>query len=302
MIIETACASFLSYCEFERQLAPNTLSAYQQDLGEFCGYSAGDHIGQVSGDRLIAYSRYLLEERKLAPATVKRRLACLRAMFGRLCRQGIIERSPFASVDLRVRLPTRLPRCLAAGELTLLLNAVRSGSRTTRLAILLLLATGVRISELSAIRIGDVDLEKGTIRIFGKGSRERQVYLPDDALIKEVRNYLAAHPIADAGPTSLLQNANGTPAGAASLRNRIKAVARKAKIGRVVTPHMLRHTSATLLLEAGVDIRFVQRLLGHQSITTTQIYTHVSDDALRAAIIGANLRRPLIQLERPITA
>ena len=110
MIIETACANFLAYCEFERQLAPNTLSAYQQDLSEFCNYAAGDRVDQISGDKMIAYSRHLLDERKLAPATVKRRLACLRAMFGRLCRLGTVEKSPFASVDLRIRLPTVIRR------------------------------------------------------------------------------------------------------------------------------------------------------------------------------------------------
>lgn len=301
MIIETACANFLAYCEFERQLAPNTLSAYQQDLSEFCNFAAGDRVDQIGGDKMIAYSRHLLDERKLAPATAKRRLACLRAMFGRLCRLGTVEKSPFASVDLRIRLPTRLPRCLGAGELAALLKAVRSASPTTRLAVLMLLATGVRISELSAIRIDDVDLETGAIRIFGKGSRERQVFLPDEAFIQEVRDYLVAEP-ADTGSSPLLRNTKGATAGAASLRSRVKAVARKAQIGRVVTPHMLRHTTATCLLEAGVDIRFVQRLLGHQSIATTQIYTHVSDHALKAAIVAANLRRPLIQPELLVAA
>ena len=289
MLVESACAGFLEYCGRERHLSAHTMAAYQQDLAEFARFFAGRVINEIIGEELVTYSGHLASVRKLSPATVKRRLACLRAMFGRLTRQGIVPASPFASVDLRIRIPTRLPRCLAVADVRALLQAAVHACSTTRLAAVLLFATGVRVSELAAIRIGDIDVEQRSVRISGKGNRERQVFIPDESISTLVQDYIAAeHPKA-IGAEKLFVNAAGRSATASCIRSRIKTLARTAGLQRRVTPHMLRHTAATALLEAGVDIRFVQRLLGHQTIATTQIYTHVSDRALRNAIIAANV-------------
>lgn len=291
MNVETACERFLDYCNRERQLALNTLAAYEQDLAEFRRFFSGQVISDITGDQLVSYSQHLTSHRKLAPATVKRRLACVRAMYVRLVRQRVVRETPFASVDLRVRIPTRLPRCLGAGEVWALLREAERACRTTRLAAVLLFTTGVRVGELASIEIDDIDLEQRSIRILGKGSRERQVFLPDEGIAASLREYIAAEHQPGATVGRLLMNARGRPASSACLRARITTVAQNAGLARRVTPHMLRHTAATALMEAGVDIRFVQRLLGHQSIATTQIYTHVSDRALKAAILGANIRR-----------
>ena len=167
MNVEDACERFLEYCARERHLAPNTIAAYQQDLAEFRCHFPGRDVREISGDELVTYSQHLASLRKLAPATIKRRLACLRAMFSRLVRQGAVPETPFASVDLRVRIPTRLPRCLGAADVGALLRAAERGCETTRLAAVLLFATGVRVSELAAVRAGDVDIEQRSIRIFG---------------------------------------------------------------------------------------------------------------------------------------
>jgi site-specific recombinase XerD len=290
MNVENACTIFLDYCIRERQLSENTIGAYRQDLAEFCRFFANEEITAITGDKLVGYSQHMSGHRKLAPATVKRRLACLRSMFSRLARQHAIKETPFGSVDLRVRLPTRLPRCLGASDLRALLRAAEEACPTTRLATILLFTTGARVSELTAIRIKDIDLDQRSIRIFGKGSRERQVFLPADGIVDLVRDYIAAQHDAAGTSDRLLINARGRPANSACIRNRLKFLAEKAGITRRVTPHMLRHTAATALMEAGVDIRFVQRLLGHQTIATTQLYTHVSDRALKAAITTANVR------------
>jgi integrase/recombinase XerD len=154
-----------------------------------------------------------------------------------------------------------------------------------------LFATGVRVSELAAVRVEDVDLEERSVRIFGKGSRERQVFLPDEGIVAQVREYIATHHQRGTLSGGLLINTRDRSASSSSLRNRIKALAKTASLTQRVTPHVLRHTAATALMESGVDIRFVQRLLGHQSIATTQIYTHVSDRALKTAIVSANVFR-----------
>ncbi len=289
MDVATACANFRDYCERERHLAPNTLAAYEQDLAEFCRFFQNRPVSGITGDELVAYSQHLIVGRNLAPATVKRRLACMRAMFVRLARQGVIAATPFASVDLRIRIPARLPRCLTAAEMRLLLRAAGQADETTGLATLLMFATGVRVSELAAIRVQDIDLDQRSIRIQGKGSRERQVFLPNEAVTACLERYMTSAGRPPSATGSLLLNTRRRAVSAAGLRARLRALAEKAGLTRRVTPHMLRHTAATALLEAGVDIRFVQRLLGHQSIATTQIYTHVSDQALRSAVTRADV-------------
>lgn len=299
MNIDAACKYFLNYCRNERQLSANTLSAYWQDLTEFVRYFPDRDIDEITSDELVAYARTLAADRKLAATTIKRRLACMRAMFSRLHRQGVMLANPFHGIDLRIRVPNRLPRCLAVGEARDLLAASKADA-TNHIAILLLVSTGVRISELAAICLGGIDLEQRCIRIFGKGSRERQVFLPDTTTASAVRHYIATNHKSPADPASrLLVNGRGRPASAACLRRRITMIAERAGLARRVTPHMLRHTAATVLLEAGVDIRFVQRLLGHKSIATTQIYTHVSDRALKAAITAANVTRAMELPDRP---
>jgi site-specific recombinase XerD len=289
MNVEQISAHFLDYCDRERHLVPHTLAAYRQDLAEFCRYFPGRVIDEITGDDLVAYSQHLTSSRKLAPATVKRRFACLRMMYSRLVRQRLIRESPFATIDLRIRIPTRLPRCLSTGEARALLHAARFASRTTHLATVLLFATGVRVSELASIQIKDIDLEHGSVRIRGKGNRERMVFLSDGKIVAQVRDYIALeHPLGVAS-NKLLLNARGGAMTSNCLRGRIKTLGKMAHLARTITPHMLRHTAATALMEAGVDIRFVQRLLGHQTITTTQLYTHVSDRALKAAISAANV-------------
>jgi integrase/recombinase XerC len=176
MDVEAACAHFLDYCDRERQLAPNTLAAYQQDLTEFRRFFLGRTIADITGDQLVRYSQHLSSDRKLSPATVKRRLACVRAMCARLVRQRLLQVTPFAGVDLRIRMPARLPRCLTAGEMRALLLEAEQAGRTTHLTAVLLFATGVRIGELASVRIEDIDLEQRSVRILGKGSRSRSPF------------------------------------------------------------------------------------------------------------------------------
>ena len=289
MNVGVACDQFIDHCSRARQLATTTLAAYAQDLDEFCTHFGSRVLSDITGDDLLSFAQNLLTERKLSPATVKRRMACVRAMFRFLTRRRLLQSSPFDSVELHIALPKRLPRCLGAGEMRDLLSEARHASATTRLAAILLYATGIRISELAALRIADIDLEQRTIRIFGKGSRERQVFISNETIADLIRRYLTRWRPRSTQSDRFLLNIRGNPTTAACLRARIKKLAKKARLARPVTPHMLRHTAATALLEAGVDIRFVQRLLGHQSISTTQLYTHVSDVALKAAILRADV-------------
>ena len=237
---------------------------------------------------LVGYASYLSGERALAPATVRRRLAYLRSMFGWLVRRGTIATNPFAAVEIRIRIPERLPRCLHEADIARLVAAAREQGGVAGLATLLLFATGIRVGELSSLRTADVDLGMGTMRIVGKGNRERRVFLPGGSAGTQLTRHVLAR--SQAGSEGrLVVGPGGQTASPALIRREVKRLARQAGVERAITPHMLRHTAATSLLEAGVDIRFVQRLLGHRSILTTQMYTHVSDGALRAAIRGADI-------------
>lgn len=155
---------------------------------------------------------------------------------------------------------------------------------TALAAIEVLYATGMRVGELAAVRLGDLDLSEATITVNGKGSRQRRVFLPQSRLVALISDYAQGRPAA--GHDVLLVTESGDPASTQHLRRLVRETAEAADIQRRITPHMLRHTCATHLLEAGLDIRFVQRLLGHQSISTTEGYTSVSDQSLKAAVMG----------------
>jgi integrase/recombinase XerD len=152
---------------------------------------------------------------------------------------------------------------------------------------MLLFTTGIRVSELVNIRIGDVDLEHRVLRVRGKGDRERQVFLTTDEVVSELISYKAQQRYVD-NSSPLFQNRIGNGLSTACVRRGLRKLGSNAGLLRRITPHMLRHSAATSLIEAGVDIRFVQRLLGHQSISTTEIYTHVSDEKLKFVVTAAD--------------
>lgn len=290
MDLIAASVAFLRHCRAGRDLSANTLKAYGQDLGELRRYVAeGKGAPPLTATALTTYAEWLTIERGLAPATVKRRLACLRALFAWAERRGDIDVSPFRTAEIRIKLPKRLPRCLTAMELRRLF-AVRGDARPTiALAVLLLFTTGMRVAELTALSVGDIDLERRTLRVRGKGNRERQVFLTSTEVVTELRAFLKDQGLHKAPPTTpLLRATSGTRLSTDRVRYALRRLAEGAGLNRRITPHMLRHSAATSLLEAGIDIRFVQRLLGHRSISTTEIYTHVSDERLKQAVLKAN--------------
>ncbi len=173
--------------------------------------------------------------------------------------------------------------------------ATRPSELTTLLSTSLMVATGVRVSELTSIRLTDIDVPAGQIRILGKGRRERTVYLPGVWLAALCGLYLQTREQIGVDHDRLLFNHVKDPLTPSAVRLRLAKACECAKLSRKVTPHMLRHSAATQLLESGLDIRYVQRLLGHASITTTEIYTHVTDRALRQMIADANVLEALVQ-------
>lgn len=289
MDLNIAAAAFLRHCRAERDLSDNTLKAYRQDLGELSKYLGEGGLSPESPSGLTAYAEWLSTTRKSAPTTVKRRLACLRALFAWAERRGELETSPFRVAELRIRLPKKLPRCLSAMELRALFAARQEKGAAIALAILLLFTTGMRVSELTALTIADIDLERRTLRVRGKGNRERLVFLTSGEVVSELRSFMKDEGLGRAAPSTwLFRNRTNGRLSTNAVRHKLRSITADAGLSRRITPHMLRHSAATSLLEAGIDIRFVQRLLGHRSISTTEIYTHVSDERLKQAIFKAN--------------
>jgi integrase/recombinase XerD len=169
------------------------------------------------------------------------------------------------------------------------LIAKRPHESTTLLAVALMVSTGVRVHEVVGIRCHDIDLPGRAIRLLGKGGRERQVFLTNDWIADLTSAYIEARSTLGLPHSRLLFNLHHDPLTPPTMRSRLAKAAVAAGLTPRVTPHMLRHTAATQLIEAGVDIRYIQRLLGHASLSTTEIYTHVSDRALRRVVSDADV-------------
>jgi integrase/recombinase XerD len=292
MIVTTAtAAAYVRRLKAARDPSEHTLRAYTSDLNDYARFLAARRLCPREGETLIAYAGHLREERAVAPRTLRRRMACLRGFYKEMVRGGTLERSPFADLEMQLPRPRALPRALTRFEARQLAAAARrhasarsdaTGAPAFPAAVLLLLATGLRVGELVRLRGSDFDPDSGSLLVRGKGRRERRVFVVD----AELRRLLTLRGAA-AGSACLWSATGGwTTQG---VRRALGRFAAEAGIARRVTPHMLRHTCATLLLEDGVDLRVLQRLLGHENIATTAIYAHVGDTALKAALERAGL-------------
>lgn len=306
MTVAEAIDSFLFHCRYEKNLSPKTLKAYGTDLrqfGAFLGERCAEPVGGVDRTVLRAYIQGLYA--KLAEKSIKRKVATLKALFRYLEREDTIAASPFRKMDVRIREPRRLPRTLALSQMEAILGALyrerdqqaaqhgaayATSVRDVAL-VEMLFATGARVSEVCGLRLGAVDLDEGTVRILGKGRRERILHLTDEEVLDALQRYLQIAPGAREPDAFFFQNRFGRRLSEQAVRAILRRHAAKAGGEVRLTPHVIRHSVATLLLEEGVDIRYIQTLLGHSSITTTQIYTQVQDAAQRRVIAGRHPRR-----------
>lgn len=288
------CEAFLTHCKVEKSLTGHTLAAYRQDIKAFSNDRVDEAFDKwLTIDRVREFIDLSLNLYNHRRSTVKRRLACLKKLSS-FAHTNYGFEDIFKEWSVSIKLPKNLPRCLDIEEVRTLVSSNTNGNRTTQVdretvfQVMLLSATGLRVSELCAIKVRDVATDGASIFISGKGAKERRVYLGNKLLQKWLVRHKEDIQQKFGSENHLFLNSRSRPLQPQSLRRRLHHLRSSKGMKKRVTPHMLRHTAATLLIENGTDIRFVQKLLGHASISTTEIYTHVSDMALREAIMKAD--------------
>jgi len=277
-------ASFLNYLRVEKGLSANTLIAYRTDLEKLTRFAAsiGKELISVERDDLIRFIQHL-HNSGLEAKSIARVLVTVRGLFKYLVLDNILKRDPSANLESPKSWQS-LPKFLLPEEVDRLLEEPNVSSETglrDKAMLEVLYATGLRVSELVSIKTEDINLDLGFVITLGKGSKERTVPLGQSA-VNWVKKYMAVrHRLIGKNSVSFLfVSSKGQPISRQAFWKLIVAYGERAKIGHI-TPHLLRHSFATHLLENGADLRSVQMMLGHSDISTTQIYTHVTNERLK---------------------
>lgn len=298
--------TFLSYLARVRNYSPNTAAAYAQDLDCFLIWASNCGIDVLQATHRD-FRRFLssLSGTGYAKTTVNRRLSAVRSFYSWLVREGVIESNPAAVVS-SPKLPKPLPHVLSQEDVEKLLKCADASTPAGALdaaLVELLYASGARIGEVASLDVDRIDFSDKSVRLFGKGSKERIVPLYPAALhaldaylaharpvlLANHKGGLTAEEAADA-QRALFINARGARMSERSLRARFEKLLAQAGLAGMATPHTMRHTFATEVLDGGADLRSVQEMLGHASLSTTQIYTHLTPERLREVSLQAHPR------------
>lgn len=287
---------FLDYLENEKQYSKYTIKAYHEDILEFLTFLNREQITQLEEITYSVIRNYLvyLYDKKYSKKTISRYISTLRSCFKYFTEEGIVVENPTLLIS-NPKLDKKLPHYLNNVEMEQLLDVEKE---TTPLSIRnetimeFLYSTGVRVSELVSIQLNDIQLSQKKLIVLGKGNKERVVLFGTrlqellEQYLKEARPYLLKNKQCNA----LFLNQKGNPLTTAGIRDILKREVKKSGLHQNITPHTLRHTFATHLLNGGADLKSVQELLGHENLSTTQIYTHVSNDRLRSVYLKAHPR------------
>lgn len=293
--------NYLSHCEHQKRLDSKTLKAYRIDLGQFSKSTGITDPIDASSNILEIYISTLHEKYK--PKTVKRKIASLKAFFHYLEYREVVILNPFNKIQIKFREPTVLPKIIPLLTVESFLSTIYTCRRQAPTAyqrknalrdaaiIELLFATGMRISELCSLKAGDISLSDRSLLIYGKGNKERRMQIGNDDVLHVLAEYHNTFHNKSTSNGVFFINQNQTPVSDQAVRRMINKYVSLAAIDLHITPHMFRHTFATSLLEADVDIRYIQEMLGHSSINITEIYTHVALSKQRDILTAKHPRK-----------
>lgn len=301
MYLKKNIEQYLLKCKSQKNLDNKTIKAYKIDLMQFETFSRNksDYMSKECIESFLSE----LQSKQYAVKTLKRKVASLKAFFSYLNDEEIVLLNPFNKIKIKLREPIILPKTISMKNLSILFNYIEDNLEEVkihsyryketvrdRLILELLITTGIRVSELCDLRKNDIMFSMNMIKIYGKGSRERIIPIYYHTLIDAIQLYL------DVFSEELIQseyfflNKRKKRLSAQSVRNMLKKYCVLLNINQNITPHMFRHTFATMLLDQDVDCRYIQRILGHSSILTTQIYTHVTSNKLNQIMQHKNPR------------
>lgn len=293
--------SFLNYMTVERGVSPNTLVAYRNDLSQLVDYLENTYSGGLMidwgnvDDQVLTAYLLRLHDLGYSDTTRARKVASAKSLFGFLLDEGVIKQDPTENLS-SPRVGRSLPEALSVEEVERLLAAVSGGDapelKRDQAMLELLYASGLRVTELVSLDIDDLDLEQGSVRCFGKGAKERVIPIHQNA-VNVLKEYISqARPLManQRSGRSLFLNRRGERLTRQGFWLILKGHAKRAGVEKKITPHTLRHSFATHLLRGGAPLRHVQELLGHASITTTQVYTHLTSEHVRSEYDKAHPR------------
>ena len=293
--------NYLNYCKNQKRLDEKTIKAYRIDLKQFSNKTNDISLNDINVDTLENFISYLNSSYK--PKTVKRKIASIKAFFHYLEYKDIIFSNPFNKIVTQFREPMILPKVIPLNTIEKFLSTIykelnqantpykRKNALRDAAIIEILFFTGMRISELCSLKPDDINLSTGTILIYGKGDKERRLTIGNTQIIQILNQYKETYYREINMCHYFFVNQSGNPINDQCVRRMINKYCTLSSIDMHITPHMFRHTFATSLLEADVDIRYIQEMLGHSSINVTQIYTHVATAKQREILINKHPRK-----------
>ncbi|MEG2199533.1 MAG: tyrosine-type recombinase/integrase [Anaerovorax sp.] len=303
--IQTYSKEFLEYCKFHKRLSPTTIRAYGFDLKCFHAFLE-TQLPPISKPNLITkqvLENYLESLHPYAVKTIRRKMATIQSLFTYLEYEEVLDTNPFHHFKLTIKETYKMRTSMTLEEVNAILKAAYSDVNVKKVDLFLikrniavlefLFAGGMRVAELCAIKLEDLDLEAKCVLIHGKGNKERFIYLENEEVVLSLKRYLALRPLKGSPYTHVFISKDGNPISTQAVRNLVTKYTKLANIKKNVTPHIFRHTFATLLLEEGVDIKYIQDFLGHSSISTTQLYLHTTNRQKRNIMATLHPRKQL---------
>lgn len=293
--LEKQLESYYEDCKFRKRLNEKTIKDYTIDLNQYLEFITTTEINQKIINEYIHY----LNKKYLKYKTIKRKIASVKAFYSYLEYEEIIDYSPFNKIKTKIKEPKLLPKTIQKDYIDKIIHLLLKDLKNSKTEfqkkislrnitlISVMFSTGIRVSELCNIKLKDIDLLEKKLKIFGKGSKERILYLGNSNVVQLCQMYLTYNNTCKKNEYYFLNKFN-KKLSEQTVRILLKKIESELELSTHITPHMFRHTFATTLLEKGVDIRYIQNILGHSSISTTQIYTYVTYSKQKEILTNKN--------------